>query len=710
MKKLVSCRLAWLSFAAPFSLALIPHAAAQTTALATLPEVVVTANPLGATQLTAPVNALSGLNLLLRREGTLGETLSGTPGVASTYFGPNASRPIIRGQDGDRIRILSNGGGTLDASGLSYDHAVPTDMLSVERVEVLRGPGALLYGGAAVGGVVNLLDSRIARKALFGKEGGVGGKFELGVSSADSGQNGAAMLQTGTDKYALHVDLFTRSSADVAAPVDLACAKTGAPALAARICNSAAKSQGAAVGGSLLFDRGYVGASFSGYGSVYGTVAEDEVTIDMRQRRTAVEGELRAISGLGGFVTAVKAQYSHSDYTHTELDAGAPGTVFATKGHDWRLEAKHASFKTLGGQLQGVWGLQGDSSQFSADGAEAFAPYSKSNSTALFILEELSQPWGKLSLGARAESARVRSEGHPTLAKFAADQKSFSLGSYALGGVWNLNPAWQLSANLNHSQRAPKDYELYADGPHIATAAYEVGNASLAKEKSTNIDLGVAWKQGAHRFALSGFVSRFSNYIFADQTAGMTRNASDGELNPTDDPANPGTSLLGSPFEPQPEFRYQQVQARFYGIEASGKLRLMEAGQTLDLELRGDLVRADNLSAAQPLPRIAPVRLGASLVWAQAGWGARLGFDHWAAQNRVAPGQAASGAYTLWNAVVTYRMAAAALKGTQLTWYARLDNAGNRLAYSASSILTQTAPGKAPLPGRSLKVGLQAAF
>ena len=80
--------------------------------------------------------------MLLRSKTTLGETLDGTPGVSSTYFGPNSSRPIIRGQDGDRIRIFNNGGGLLDVSSLSFDHAVSADPISIERIEVLRGLGA----------------------------------------------------------------------------------------------------------------------------------------------------------------------------------------------------------------------------------------------------------------------------------------------------------------------------------------------------------------------------------------------------------------------------------------------------------------------------------------------------------------------------------------------------------------------------------------
>jgi iron complex outermembrane recepter protein len=176
------------------------HAAAQTAppatpataapATPTLKEITITANPLGSSDLIAPAASYSGTGLLLRQQSTLGETLANTPGVSSTYFGPNASRPIIRGLDGDRVRVLQNSGASIDASGLSYDHAVPLDPIAIERIEVLRGPGALLYGGSAVGGVVNVIDNRIPREAIEG----VAGKVDMGLSTGNNGKNGAFMV------------------------------------------------------------------------------------------------------------------------------------------------------------------------------------------------------------------------------------------------------------------------------------------------------------------------------------------------------------------------------------------------------------------------------------------------------------------------------------------------------------------------------------
>jgi iron complex outermembrane receptor protein len=288
---------------------------------------------------------------------------------------------------------------------------------------------------------------------------------------------------------------------------------------------------------------------------------------------------------------------------------------------------------------------------------------------------------GKLSFGARTERVRVESLGNPKMDRFFVGKRDFKPSSLALGALWNLTPNTQLTSNLSRSERAPKDYELFANGPHVATGAWEAGNPDLGKERSFNLDLGLQWKSGPQQAKIGVFSNRFENYISLEAT-GQTR-------------------------EDLPEFAYRPVRARFQGVEAGGTVRLLESHSTVDLELRGDLVRATNLDNGQPLPRIAPARIGATLVWAQGPWGARIGFDHSMAQDRVPAGDRATQAYNLWKAALTWRMKAGE---ADLLWYARLDNIGDRLAYSASSILTQTAPGKSPLPGRSLKFGLRASF
>ena len=648
------------------------NAWAQSAAPGVPGEIVITGNPLGRDSTAVPVSSLGRADLLERGQSTLGETLNGLPGVSSTYFGPNASRPVIRGLDGDRIRVLNNSASSLDASALSYDHAVPLDVLSTDRIEVLRGPAALLYGGSAVGGVVNVIDNRIPRAPVSG----VLGKAQLQAGTGNGERSVAGLVEAGNGRLALHLDGFDRRTSDVRVPVSLACEKPDSPAHARRICNSASQSRGGAFGASTFWDHGFLGASVNTYQSDYGTVAEDQVTIGMKTTRYALEGQVRQ---LPGWFESVKASLSHTDYRHTEFFNGGPETVFSNKGQDLRIESRH---RALAG-WQGVLGVQTESSRFSAAGDEAFAPFSRTRSQAFFVHEELPTVWGQVTTGARWESVRVESLGNPELARFdeGIGAKKFTPFSVAAGAVFKLSPNWSLTSNAALSQRAPKDYELFANGPHLATHAWEVGNKDLGLEKSKSFDAGLEWKFGPNRWNVTAFASQFANYIGLMNTLNMED---------------------GLPVQ-----IYQGVKAQFRGLEASGRQRLWQSTSTLDLDWRADTVRATHSSTGEPLPRIAPLRVGATLVHGQGPWSAKLGADWHAEQKRVPEGSVATGSYTLVSASVSYRQK---LDATVLNWFARLDNLTDQLAYSASSILTSTAFGKSPLPGRSFKLGVQATF
>ncbi len=671
-----------------------------------LEEVTVTANPLRSNELVAPTRQYSGTGLVLRSQSSLGETLSGTPGVSSTYFGPQASRPIIRGLDGDRIKILNNSGASLDVSSLSYDHAVAVDPLIADRIEILRGPGTLLYGGNAIGGIVNVIDNRIPRTPMEGLQG----RTDISVGSGDRSRNGALVLEAGGKDFAFHSDVHSRTAGDVAVPRTLLCLKPGSPASISRLCNSAAKTEGGALGATAFFERAYLGLSVSEYSSNYGSVAEDTVSIAMRSNRFALEGEAR----LNTWLKSIKGQYSYTDYKHTELDAGVPATVFTNRGFDFRLEARHQKFAGF----EGVIGLQMDSSRFGAQGLEAFAPSSQTKVAALFVYEEALFPWGKLSFGGRMERQNVQAFSDLAVARFVAAERSFKPSSIALGGLYKLHSNWSLTSNLTLNQRAPKDYELFANGPHLATAAYEVGNAQLSKERSTNLELGLAWRgaatasgrRSANFASASAFLSQFQNYLMLEST-GKQRSAT-GAVNPADLNGDGLDDISGAAL--LPEFAYSQHRARMSGFEVNGNWRLSEASsktQTFDLQWRADFVKGTNTDSNTALPRISPLRLGATFIWAQngasqLGWGARAGIDHYAR-----PADQSTDAYTFLNLALTYRIKAKiAGQDSNLLFYARADNATDRLAYSATSILTQSLPGRVPLPGRSLKLGVQAMF
>ena len=675
-----------------------PAAVAQPSA-PTLKEVVVTANPLGSdlNDMVAPVSTLGGDALTVRQASTLGETLNSMPGVTSTYFGPNSSRPAIRGLDGDRIKVLQNGGSTLDASTLSYDHAVPIDPLVAEKIEVVRGPAALMYGGNAVGGVVNVIDNRIPRDPITGVTGAADVSGTIG---GDKGRNASGLLEAGNGKFAVHADAFVRQTSDLRIP---GYARSGSLRATqplpegeteayGKIPNTNAHQEGGSMGGSYTWADGFVGANWSTYRNDYGTPAEADARIKMRQDRFALEGESRNLAGAtNGIFESVKGKFSYTDYEHREIEDGVTGTTFKNHGWDARLEATHGKI----GNMTGVIGTQFGHTDFSALGEEAFVPSTATDNAALFVFEELpliSSGDLKLNFGGRLDHSKVKASANGN-DRFSDAERSFNAGSASAGLLYKLNPVWTVTSNLSYTERAPTFYELYANGPHLATGSFEVGDPNASKERATSIDLGMRFKQGNHSGSVSGYYSRFQNYLallntgtFRDSEGNVVAAGSEGAL---------------------PELQYLGVPATLYGFEAEGKTRLLQkmltTSDSLDFEARADYVHGENRSNGEPLPRLSPLRLGGSLVYAAGPWGARINVDWNARQSRVPTGDTPTDAYTMLGIALTYKMK---LSGTQTLFYVRGDNLTNTEARSATSILRDIAP----LPGRSVRIGMRTQF
>ena len=561
-----------------------PPAASASSPTTVLAPVFVTGNPLRSSEVAAPVSVLSGDELTLRRGSSLGETLASQPGVSSTWFGPNANRPVIRGLDGDRVRILSNAGGSVDASSLSFDHAVPIDPLIVERIEVLRGPGALMYGGSAVGGVVNTIDNRIPDEKIEAP----GGAAELRVGGADRERGGALLLETGNGRFALHADAFGRQTSDLRVPrftpVD-----NGSPLEpTTTVRNSASRASGGALGGSWTFANGYLGLSADTHDSRYGTVAEPDVTIRMQRDHVGLAGEWR---DLGGPIRTLRTQLNRTRYEHREIEGdGAVGTVFDSTGTEARIEAEHAPI----GRVRGVIGLQLESTDFSALGEEAFVPSTTTRRQGLFVLEESPWPLGTLNAGLRLEHARIGSAGDadPGDAHFGpAQERRFNLRSASLANVFKITPEWSFDATLSRTERAPTFYELYAEGVHVATGAFERGDPTLGAERGSNLDLALQWKRDTDSLRVGVFAARFSRFISLE-ASGATVDV------PSDDG---GTDSV-------PEYVFRSVRARLHGIEIEGKHRLLASPWTLDLSGKLDATRARNADTGEALPRVAPLR------------------------------------------------------------------------------------------------------
>lgn len=632
-----------------------------------LPTVAVTGNPLGldADQLIVPVTVLNGRELSIKRESTLGETLNGIPGVSSTSFGPNASRPVIRGLDAERVRIMQNGIGVVDASSLSFDHAVSVDPLVIEQVDVIRGPAALLYGGSAVGGVVNAVDHRIPKEKLEG----ITGRTEARLGGPANESNMVGVVDVGNGQIAIHADAYARKSNNLTIP---GFAVSNRKALTdgtlqtnnGTLKNSSATSDGGALGASLTFDSGYLGASYSGFNSNYGTVAEENVRIDMKSQRWDIASEF---NDLGKIVNRVKFRLAHTDYQHQEIDAGIIGTTFKNSGMEGSLEAGHAKI----GNMSGVVGLQFQNTTFAALGEEAFVPSTNSQSKALYVYEELPIEQFKFSVGGRTEYTNV--DAGAWAKNPSAQNASFNPTSYALGGLYTFTPNWTLASNISHNERAPSYFELYANGAHLATGQYELGNSSFSKERSNGIDVQIRWKDGKNSFSAGPYYTKFSNFI--------------GLL-------NTGTEVDGLPVA-----QFSAVAATFKGFEAEGKFNLHD---NLDLKLTGDYVRATNLSSGEALPRIAPLRLGAGLQYQKNSLGARLNVLHAFAQERIAANELATNGYTNISALITYKLPTK----VNVELFAKANNLLNQDIRDSASFLKDIAPQGA----RSVMIGLRSDF
>ena len=658
-------------------------AAAQTVEAARAAQtMVITGNPLQRGELAQPVSVLTGDGLLIRRASTLGETLDGLPGVASTWFGPNSNRPTIRGLDGDRVRVLDNGGASVDASSLSFDHAVPIDPLVVERLEVLRGPAALLYGGNATGGVVNTIDNRIPRSP----QQGLGGRAELRLGGAAAERSVGAVLEGGAGAVTWHVDAFNRETSDLRVPL-FTPVEDGTPLdPATRVRNSQADARGGAVGASWFAGDGFVGASIDTYRNTYGVTVEPDVTIRMKRERYASAGEW---NWAGAPVSRLSFSASRTEYEHQEVEGtGEVGTTFTSTGDEARIELRHAPI----GPLNGVVGLQAESLRFSALGEEAFVPDTRTRSTAVFLLEEMKLGEGTLSAGLRTERVQVESSGDAADAEDprfgAAQRRSFSPTSASLSALWPLGSGFSVNASAGRTQRAPAYYELYANGLHIATGAFEVGDPTLGVESSRHVEIGTSWKQGPNSLKAQIFSTRFSNFISLDATG---RNidvvGEDGALSSV------------------PEYAFRGVSARLQGLEVEGRWRVAELPWALDLLAGLDGVRGDNRDTGEPLPRIAPYRVSAGVEAAQGPWQLGAGVRYAAEQDRVPSTDVATPSYTMLNLWLTWK---SRLALAETTWFARADNLTDELAFSSSSI--GTIRGLAPLPGRSATAGLRIAF
>lgn len=668
-----------LLMAAAGSTILAGAAAAQSAPQAPteLGDIIVTGAPYGISQRASVIatDVVDEQTLATAPAASLGDMLSGRPGIRSTDFAPGASRPVIRGLSGPRVQVLTNGIGLIDASSVSPDHAVATDPAEANRIEIIRGPATLVYGGSAIGGVVNVLDDRIPTEI---PEGGVSGVVSTQASSVDDGRSAFGRVTVGSGNFAFNVDGVKRKTDDYDIPAPAISARRAAAEGLAREDtgtqpNSYTDLEAWGVGGSYIGDKGFAGVSYKNTDSEYGTVAEESVFIKLNQKRWDARGEYRFDSGP---FSALRGSYGHADYTHTEFEAvGEPGTIFNSDGWEGRADLVQRERNGWNGAV----GVQALSRNFEAIGEEAFVPSVKIDELGLYTVQRLDL--GKHGFEGGLRYDRRELSGTP-IGGASEVTREFDNWSASAAAFIRPTAGLFLGLSLAHNERAPSEVELFADGVHIATAAYETGDLTLNSEKVTTLEGTAHYDRGRFTGDLHVYHSWYNGFI---------------DERPTGDQFY---------FEEEDEFfpiyRFVQTDAKFYGFELEGAYALWQDGdRKLSLEGAADYVHAQ--TDFGPAARIPPYSVTGRLAWTSTRFDASAEVRHVGEQDRVANAfELPTDDYTLVNASVAVRPFAQ----QNVTLFAEARNLTDEEAREHVSFLKDIAS----LPGRNLRIGVAYRF
>ena len=662
-----------------------------------LDSIIVTANPLNnnSNEVVKATTQISGDELLLKVQPTIGETLTQELGIRSSYYGPNASRPVIRGLDGDQINILQNGVSNLDASANSPDHNIAFDPLSIEKIEVIRGASALFYGAKAVGGVVNLIDNRIPKQKINQE---LAAMTDMSYNSANNERSGSILLEGDVNNYAWHFNGFKRLTDNLEIPDYARSAAerkkeplhAGESEVRNKLENSSSNTEGATFGVSRFFDKGYFGVAVTSYDSKYGVPGhsheeeeEVNVAIDMKQKRLDFAGEYKLDDS---YIKKIDYKIGASHYKHSELEGANIGTVFKNDGYDGRVEFTHKKI----GSLQGVVGVQSGKTNLNVTGEEAFLPASKTTNNSIFILEELplfeNKTQGKslqsrdikLQIGARVDQQRIAVNRNAKFSNInSRDDLTFSS---SLGVISNLNQENIITGSVSYTERAPNAQELYANGKHVATRIFEKGKQDLDVQRSLSFEVALRNNKSSYNSEINLFYNYFQDFIV---------------LNPT------GTKDSESQLE---IYKYLNVPAEFYGIEANINLDgYRKNHHQINYELRGDYIAARNRKDGSDLPRIAPPRIGASYIHKYHDLSFRLDGDYHFKQNKTAAAESATEDYFMFNFKTNYNLD---LRNTNTNLYLKVNNILDQEARNHVSFLKD----EVPMSGRSIMIGIKNIF
>ena len=643
-----------------------------------------------ATETSLPVTVLTGEELAREASATLGETLERLPGVHNASFGPGVGQPVIRGLSGPRVTTLQNGTRSADASAISADHVVAVEALLADSIEVLRGPATLLYGGGAIGGVVNVLDNRIPTTLPEETSWGLDYRYR----GASGGNTGTFRVDTALGPFAVHADALFRDTENL--EVADGAGTDGMDLLP----NTDTSASAGTLGAAFHFDGGFIGIAVNRQKNKYGLPEgshghhghgddhdddhddhddhegeEEEVDIRLEMEQTRYDIRLQLDEPMAG-IARFSGVVSLPEYEHTEFEGLEVGTVYSSDAIEGRLELVHSPI----GDLHGVLGLQISETEFSAVGEEAFILPTDTSRLGLFLVEDWHSGSWKLEGGLRFDRDEVDPQGN------MAPAREFDTFSASFGALYEFTEAWHLSTTLTRSERAPSVEELYSNygntGPstwvtHAATAAIELGDVNLDTEESLNIDVGLSLHGETQSLRIGAYYNDFDNFINLAST-GM-------EVGET------------------PVRRYEQGAAEFMGLELDAHWEVLETNLgLLNLEVEMDVTRGE-LADGSDVPRLPPLSGALGLVWEQPS--ARYFTRLTAAdkQDRAGDNEEATDSWVRWDIGGQWQFD---FSDSLITLSAVVRNIRDEEIRLSTSVLREYAPE----PGRSFNVGVRMEF
>ena len=654
-------------------------------------EIIVTGSPLvrSVDEAITGVSVLTGEELSQRLAGTIGETLKAEPGLSSTFFGPGASRPIVRGQGGDRVRVLLNGIGSIDASSASPDHAVAAEPAQAERIEILRGASLLRYGSSGSGGIINVIDGRIPTEI---PEDGIDGAVRAAASTVDNGREVAGSVDFGAGNIVLHLDGTFRETEDYDIPgfaeseafIALEEAEEGGEEeeeeeAFGTLENSQTESSSLTGGLSYVGERGFIGIAIHKFDADYGIPGgheegeeeeeeegeeeeEENVTIDLDQTRL----DLNAALELDGAIEKVQFFGGYADYEHTEFEApGEVGTVFTNEGFEARLEA----IQRENNGWAAAYGVQLRNRDFSAIGEEAFVPPTETDQIGIYTFQEKDFEGFHLEGAARYENTQQENS-------VTGEDLSFNLISLSAGGDIHLSDSFRLGGTVFRTERAPTTEELFSDGPHLATDQFEIGDPTLGEETASGIEASLRHRADGHFLTLNAFYTDYSDYIYERET--------------------------GEEEDGLPVFEFVGEDASFTGFEIQGGADFAEIGTfKIKADALAEFVRAKTDDG--DLPRIPPFSFLTGIEADSERLNFRAELDYAAEQNKIDSFEIPTEDYALVNLFATWR---APLAAQDVRLSVSVLNLFDEEARQHSSFLKDVAP----LPGRNVRFSIASTF